>query len=297
MTIRVDGETIPESAVEFEFRRLVSFYSQHMPPSSLREQADTLRKRAVDQAIGAKLLLKEADRLAAPVPEQEITARLASLVEQAGGEAAFNATLKKQRLTLDAVREGIARGRRVDRLVEQISAEVPEPTEDELLAHFEANRNEYIRPDRVQAQHILISAEQGDDAGRATARSRLEDIRERIASGSASFSDMAAAHSDCPSGKKSGGGLGWFSRGMMVPEFDSAVFSMQVGELSSIIDTQFGMHIIYKTAEEQGGAAEFSDARDRIRDLLRHARRGEALSAYVNELKAKAVIEGVDTAR
>ena len=96
----------------------------------------------------------------------------------------------------------------------------------------------------------------------------------------------------CPSGKE-GGSLGWFGRGMMVPEFDAAVFSMKDGEVSDIIETQFGYHIIYKTAHEEAGDADLDTVREQIRDHLLHARRGEAMTAYVDELKAKATVEYV----
>jgi peptidyl-prolyl cis-trans isomerase C len=94
----------------------------------------------------------------------------------------------------------------------------------------------------------------------------------------------------CPSGKE-GGSLGWFGRGMMVPEFDQAVFAMKDGEVSDVIETQFGYHIIYKTAHEEAGEADFDAVREQIRDFIRHSRRGEAMSAYVEELRSKATVE------
>ena len=292
MPIKVDGELIPDSAVEYEFRRLVTFYSEHMPPSKVREQLKTLRRRAADQAIGAKLLMKQAERLNLPVNDADVAERMAELVTQAGGDAAFAAMLKAQKLTITMVRAGIERGRRVDMLVEKITADAPEPNEKEILEHFEANRDEYIRSDRAQAQHILIQADAAKPADMARAKKRLGEIRKQI-EGGADFSELAAAHSDCPSGRKSGGSLGWFDKGTMVPEFDAVVFAMEVGRLSEIVETKFGVHLIYKIAAEPGGPAEFVDVRDKIRDFMRHARRGEALSSYVNELKTKAVIEGV----
>jgi len=66
---------------------------------------------------------------------------------------------------------------------------------------------------------------------------------------------------------------------------------MKVGEVSDIVETQFGYHIIYKADHEASSPADFDDAHEQIRDLLRHARRGEAMTAYVDELKAKATIE------
>jgi parvulin-like peptidyl-prolyl isomerase len=128
------------------------------------------------------------------------------------------------------------------------------------------------------------------DADRVAAEKKIEDLRSRIDAGE-NFAELAEEHSECPSGKQAGGNLGWFGRGMMVPEFDSAVFSMAVGELSDIIETQFGYHIIYKTGADEGGEASYTEAEPKIREILRHSRRGELLTEHVNELREKAVIE------
>jgi peptidyl-prolyl cis-trans isomerase C len=254
--------------------------------------AKTLRARAVDQAVGARLLMNEAGRLDIPVSPDEIESRLGHLVKQAGGPEAFKALLKAQKLTESALREGIERGRRVDLLVERVLSEVPEPTDAEVLAYFEAHREEQTRPRRAQVQHILIKADPGKAGDVAAARGRLEEIRRRIDSGE-DFPGLAAAHSECPSGRKTGGSLGWLDQGAMVPEFDAAVFALETGRVSEIVETPLGLHLIRKTAEDPGGPAEFTDVQEKIRDLLRHAKRGQSLSAYVNELKAKCVVEGI----
>ena len=78
---------------------------------------------------------------------------------------------------------------------------------------------------------------------------------------------------------------------MMVPEFDHAAFSMKCGEVSDVIETKFGYHIILKTDEKPGGQQTLVDVADTIRDLLRHEARGRATEAFVAELREKAKIE------
>ena len=202
----------------------------------------------------------------------------------------LNFILGKQGLSRDRLTDDIREGKRVDALIDQITANISDPTEEEIRTHFEAHAGEYRRPDRAQARHILLRVESDRAEDGEVAKSRLLGIRDQIANG-AEFADMAAAHSYCPSGKQSGGSLGWFSRGMMVPEFDEAVFALKPGELSEVICTKIGYHLIQKIAEEKGGDAAFADARDKVREFLRHVRRGEAIAAYVEELKEKAVIE------
>jgi len=290
MTVTVNGEEIPEQAVLYELTRLVKFYSQHMSEAEIRKQMAALKKRARDQAIGAKLLMAEAERLDIRVPADDVEVRLRKMVAQAGGREAFEKLLEKQGLTEAAVRDGIERGRRVDLLVEKITGGVSQPTEEEMQAHFAQHAAEYSRPPRAQARHILVKPASDREEDKETARSRLQEIRSRVREG-ADFAEMAAAYSECPSGKKAGGSLGWFSRGMMVPELDAAVFSMGVGELSDVIETRLGYHILDKTGEEEGGPSSYEDARERVSDFLWHVKRGEAIAAYVEDLKQNAVIE------
>jgi parvulin-like peptidyl-prolyl isomerase len=290
MAIRVNGEEISEEAIQFELGRLIRFYAEHMPEEQVRAQLDALKEKATEQAIGAKLLLDQAALLDIRVPDEDVDARVERLAQDAGGREAFEAMLKKQNMSEDTVRESMQRGLRVEKLVEQIAADAASPTEAEIEAHFREHAEEYSRPERAQAQHILIKAEADNEAERQAARAKLDEIRKRIEEG-ANFAEEAKAHSDCPSGKNAGGSLGWFSPGMMVPEFDEAVFSMEVGELSAVIETSFGCHIVSKTGQEDGQESSFDEVRDQVRDFLQHAARGEIIAAYVADLREKATIE------
>ena len=285
-TITINGEKLPSEAITYEFSRIARFYAEHMPEDQVRKQLPALREQAINQAIGAKLLFLEAEKLDIQVPETDIDKSVFAMAKQVGGMDKLRAQLKKQGLTEKSLRDQIRRGRRVDMLVERICSQTPEPTEEEAREHFEAHKDEYTKQERVLCQHILITPKDTSEEAHKAASDKLSEIRARVLAG-ADFGDEATANSDCPSGKN-GGSLGWFSRGMMVPEFDKAAFDMKVGDVSDIIKTQFGYHIIYKTDHEAPQEASFDEAHDSVMDFLRHAKRGETLAAHVNELRAKA---------
>jgi len=292
MALKVNGEVIPDSAIDYELDRLVKFYSQHMAPDQIRGQMEALRQKAIQQTVGTKLLMQEARKLDFVVPDADVEAGLKEMIAKAGGRKRFDAMLEQQGLNESMVKESIRMGRKVDALVERITQGIPDPSEQEMRAHFEKHADEYARPERSEARHILLKPASDKAADREATRAQLLQIRAQIVEGKA-FADLAAAHSECPSGKRSGGSLGWFSRGMMIPEFDEAVFAMKPNELSQIVETSFGMHLIQKTGHEAGGAVAFEEISDKVRDFLRHVARGEAISRYVTELQAKAVIEEV----
>jgi parvulin-like peptidyl-prolyl isomerase len=291
-TVKVNGQVIPEEAIQFELERLVRFYTEHgMSQEQIRGQLKTFVQKAAEQAVGAKLLIDEANRLDIAVSDAEVDAEIAKIVKQVGGREAFDAALAQQKTGLADFREQVRRGRRVDKLVEKAVAGVDEPTEADIQRHYAEHKDEYSAGERVLAQHILVTPDGDTQTSKDEARAKIAAVRERVLAGK-EFAAEAAEHSMCPSGKE-GGSLGWFSRGMMVPEFDQAVFSMNVGDVSDIIETQFGYHIILKTDHEAPREADFDDVREQIRDFIRHARRGEAMTVYVDELKSKATIEYV----
>ena len=287
-TALVNGQEISGEAVQFELDRLVRFYMGHgMTMEEVKKNLPKLQEKALEQAIGAKLLLDRAAQLELPVTAKDIDAEVAKVVEQVGGEENYRKALAAQGITEDAFRRELEKGARVNMLVGQACAHVADPTEDEVAAFYEAHKGEYVSEPKVLCQHILVKG--SDDA----ALDKIKDIRERIVSGSADFADEAKKHSDCPSGVE-GGSLGWFGPGMMVPEFDKAAFGMKKGEVSGIVSTQFGYHIIYKADERPGGQQTLVDVHDQIKDLLRHEARGRAMDAFVAELREKATIEYKD---
>ena len=208
-------------------------------------------------------------------------------VQPVGGEENYKKALAAQGISEADFRKELEKGARVNMLVNQACAHVADPTEDEVTAFYEAHKAEYVVPPQVLCQHILVKG--SNDA----ALDKIKEIRERIVNDKADFAEEAKKHSDCPSGAQ-GGSLGWFGRGMMVPEFDKAAFEMKKGEVSGIVTTEFGYHIIYKADEKGGGQQTIVDVHDQIKDLLRHEARGKAMDAYVADLREKATIEYKD---
>ena len=281
----VNGVEISGDAVQFELDRLVRFYMSHgMTMDEVKRNVQKLEEKALAQAIGAKLLLDRAQELDIPLMAADIDAEVSKVVTQVGGPENYKKALDAQGITEVQFRKELEKGAKVNKLVEQACAGVADPTEDEVAKFYEAHKAEFVVPHQVLCQHILVKG--SDDA----ALDKIKAIRERIVSGGADFAEEAKKNSDCPSGQE-GGSLGWFGRGMMVPEFDKVAFEMKKGEVSGVVSTQFGYHIIYKADEKGGGQQTLVDVHDQVKDLLRHETRGRAMDAFVAELRANAKIE------
>ncbi len=281
----VNGQEISGEAVQFELDRLVRFYMSHgMTMDEVKRNLAKLEEKALDQAIGAKLLLDRALEIELPVTAADVDAEVERVKAQIGGEENYKKALEAQGISEANFRKELEKGARVNMLVNQACAHISDPTEEEVAAFYEAHKAEYVEEPKVLCQHILVKG--ADDK----ALDKIKDIRERIVSGQADFAEEAKKNSDCPSGQE-GGSLGWFGRGMMVPEFDKVAFEMKKGEISGVVTTQFGYHIIYKADEKGGGQLTLVDVHDQIKDLMRHENRGRAMDAFVAELREKAKIE------
>lgn len=145
--------------------------------------------------------------------------------------------------------------------------------DDELKAYYEEHKKEFVRPESVSASHILVDSED-----------KAKEILAKIESGEISFEDAARESSTCPSGK-AGGTLGEFTKGQMVPEFDTAVFSMEVGELRGPVKTQFGFHLIKLTAKNPAAEMAFEEVKENLKNALLQEKRQKAYDSKINQLK------------
>ena len=160
-------------------------------------------------------------------------------------------------------------------------------SEDELKKYYEEKKDDYKTKEQVSAAHILIRVKESDDdkAALEKAESILKDIK-----GGKDFSELAKENSDCPSGTK-GGELGYFSRGQMVPEFEETAFKLKVGEVSEIVKTNFGYHIIKVLDKKEAKQKEFDEVKEEIERQLLAEKQKKALIDYTETLKGKAKIE------
>ncbi len=138
-------------------------------------------------------------------------------------------------------------------------------TDDELKAIYQQNIQQYEVPNRVHAQHILLMTVGKTDAEVAEIQKKAEDILAQAKKKGANFDELAKKYSEDPGSKAKGGDLGWIVQGQMVPEFEKATFSLNKGEISGLIKTQYGFHIIKVLDKESAHTKPFDEVKDSIR--------------------------------
>ena len=150
-------------------------------------------------------------------------------------------------------------------------------SEDELKTYYQANIERYRTAEERRASHILIPAAATASAEeKAAAKAQAEDLLKQIRSAPGKFADLAKKFSKDPGSAEKGGDLGFFARGLMVKPFDSAVFSLKVGELAGPVETQYGYHIIRLDAVKAPQVTPFEAVRQQILDEVRKPKLGRA---------------------
>jgi peptidyl-prolyl cis-trans isomerase D len=156
-------------------------------------------------------------------------------------------------------------------------------TPTEVQNFYNTNLQQYQSPEQVRASHILLKTEGKDEA---TVRKGAEDLLAQV-KGGADFAQLATKHSEDEGSAKNGGDLDYFGRGRMVPEFEQAAFGMQPGQVSDLVKTQYGFHIIKVVDKKPGSTRSLDEVRAQITDQLRSQKAQQVVSEQARGLDGK----------
>jgi len=176
---------------------------------------------------------------------------------------------------------------------DQVPGGVPQPSQQEIQAYFAAHQSEYSVPEQARSRHILIKVAAGADAKTdAAAKAKAEGILKQIQAGG-NFADLAAKNSDDPGSKDKGGELGFARRGMMVPEFDNAIFTQKIGD-TKIVKSQFGYHIVQVEERQAAHSQAINEVLPTIQATLIRQKATVAEENYAQALTSEAIKNGLD---
>ncbi len=285
MALIINGERVEDDELERVQGQLVQQASSSGQPEW--EARGIGLETFAKQMVSAQVLIRqEARKRCGTLPKKDVDEQLERLHQEHGGEDAFQEHLRASGFTEEQVRENIETGLNVDRLLDEACAGRPEPSEEELRAHYEANAEAFGLPERVRASHIVKNV-QGTVLDFQAAHTDLKPVLKQLEQG-ADFEMLARQVSDCAD---NGGDLGWFAQGAMVPEFEDIVFALEPGETSGIFQTPYGLHIARVHERAPAETRPFDDVIDEVRETIRTEHENAAIDAYTDTLREQATIE------
>ncbi len=249
-----------------------------------------IRKKVLEGLIDREILFQQSRKEGIAVEEAAVNDRLSTLQGQFPSEAQFEAALKSMGLTLADLKQQLRKGMAIKYLVERRFEKGTSVSNEEAKAYYDGNPKDFLRPEQIRARHILIKVDpQASNSEKAAARKKIEEIQAKLKKGE-DFGALAKEFSEGPSSSK-GGDLGWFERGRMVKPFEEAAFALKPGEVSNIVETQFGYHLIEVTDKRPATKMAYADVKERLQQYLKDIKVEKEVRTYVAELKEKAQVE------
>lgn len=241
----------------------------------------------LDQAIENRILVREAQLAGLSVDDDTVEKRLEEYRKLYDSNEAFLNELEAAGETMSDLRtrlrkQMLARTMSIRKMRELEDGVVV--SESEVAQYYEDHKDDFRHPERVHCSQIFVAAPAGN-SDRAVAKARLEQLREEVVSGT-EFQELAIEYSEAP-GAEDGGIIGWVQRGDLVKPLEDAAFALEPGQLSEVIETDSGFHLLTVDKKEAEGLATLDEARKEIGPLIRSQIAAERYQKWIDELKKR----------
>lgn len=285
---RVNGSVLTEIDLQDEINRVVPAIAFHGGISP--ERLAKYRPKAIESMIESELLYQEALEMGLRADKKEIKNAVKTLRKKMGGKKKFRAALKVKGLTEKEYKKMLEKVLLVNMIINQEIERKSVVTEEAAREYYETNRGSYVRPEARRLSHILISvAPNALPEERQQKMRRAEDIREKAVGGE-DFGLLAWDYSDDPYKYKSGD-LGLVHKGRLDPSLEEEVEKLKEGEISEVIHTIYGFHIVKVNEIMESAQLEFREVSQKIMRDLADKKRENLREELISRLKEKADIE------
>jgi peptidyl-prolyl cis-trans isomerase C len=287
---RVNGVPISNLRLERFFEDYVKDKGRNIGRMINPRVYKTLKREALDLLIEREVLWQMASAVGIFAEDAEVDAALRAAEAMFRSRQSFLIRLEEAGFDEAGYREHLRRELSGARFLREASAAEPEVSEADIATVYERHRDTLLLPETMRARHILLQVDAtADEAAHAAVRQRLEALLVELRNG-ADFAELARRHSQ-DSTAAAGGDLGEFTRGRMVRPFEEAAFALRPGEISAVVQTRFGYHLIKAESHSPERVPNFEEARERIRQQLIAERRADQARRIVAQLVADAKIE------
>jgi len=277
---KVNDEFILKSDFDREVANVKSVLEANGVDFSTAEGKKILREvkeKVLESMINDRLMLWQAREHNITLEDEEFNEAMKQLEKYHGGKDALETYLKQQGYDNKTFEAEVRNRLIINKFKEKLTADV-KVTDEEVRKYYDENKEKFELPSpEIRASHILVDTEE-------EAKELLKKIKE-----GADFAELAKQYSEDPATKDLGGDLGYFGKGKMVPEFEEAAFALKPGEVSDVVKSEYGYHIIKVTGKRS--SLSFEDAKEDIRDNLENAKKDEEFAKHLELWEKQSKIE------
>jgi peptidyl-prolyl cis-trans isomerase C len=231
------------------------------------------------------IVLSSPEALGATVTDADVERAVAQIGSRYSDRTAYLADIVNNGLDETILRTALRRELLFDAVMERVSLKTPKVNELDIQIFYQLHTDRFIRPETRKARHILITVNPDYPENEyQRVLERMQPLVAKLRRNPARFKDLARTHSECPTALE-GGLLGEVPMGKLYPELDTALFAMAQGEISDIIETEMGMHILYCEKIYASVKTPLSRAKDRIRGILEKRQRKACQQAWLDKLR------------
>ncbi len=292
VVVTVNGDKIMKS----EINKIIAPQIERMEamgggdPARLEKMKTQLIQRAGEMLVMDKLVEAKLKEKGMEVTQAQIDEKFAEYASKRNMSVEeFKAQVMQSGMSEAELNDRMRMGLRMETLMQSESeGEMGEVNEAKAKEYYESNTERFQQPEQVKASHILIGTKDMDEEKKAEAKKEAEQVLSKVKEGE-DFAALAKENSSCPSSAK-GGDLGYFQKGQMVPAFSDAAFSMKPGDVSDIVETRFGYHIIKVTDKKDARTVPFEEVKTDIMEMLKQQERQSFAKDYIDKLKEDANI-------
>lgn len=295
----VNGTEIKDSQVMELIMPNLDRQLASMPEDQRQQQKEMMIKNIKPRALDSLVLQTVVEQALAKadvnVPQKEIDDQIAEIAKSKNLEIAdFRKLMEEQGMSWDDLNKRITMSMKFEKYLDkELKSQLKDANDEQVKEFYNQNISRFSKPEQVRASHVLygiMQTPEGTDPN-AYKKEQLEKAQKALAKikGGADFNEIAKLESSCPSGKN-GGDLNYFSKGQMVPEFENVAFALPVGQVSDVVETQFGYHIIKTTDHKAAEVQSLEQVSTQIKEELTNTQKRELGKKFIDDLKAKANI-------
>lgn len=274
----VNGEKITNKELQAQLDQVKKRFPQFFQGADAAQREIEFKQRLLDELINRALIAQAAKDRGINITDADVQKQIDQIKKGFKDQAAFEAALKNAGIDPTSLNEQIKTQLVTQKLVEQLSKNIATPTAAEIKAYYDSHKSEFGQTAAKRASHILVK-------DKATADKLLKELQ-----GGADFSKLAKANSIDTVSAQKGGDLDWPTT-PYVPEFQAALDKLKVGELSKVVKTQFGYHIIKVTDERPSKQQPLSEVKAQIIQKITEQKRADLYQKLLDDLRKKAKIE------